>query len=769
MTQQSMARFGRARPVSRIEDERFLTGRGRYTSDLWPQGCLRGYFLRSVEAHATITVDAAAARGAPGVRLVLTADDLARAGITEGMPALLVENRDGTMGAAPKRPLLAEGRVRFVGEAIALVVADSLEAARDAAEMIEVDYDSLPVHLARAPGGTALHDEAPQNRAFDFGMGDAEAVEAALKRSAHVVRMPLEDNRVISNPMEGRSVLARMDEGRLHITYGGQNVWNTKAHAARILKMDPEDVRVTIPDVGGGFGTKAPDYPETLVIGQAARMLEQPVAWVADRTETMLSDTSARDLDHDLVLGFDDDLRITAYRVDTRMNLGAYNSPLAQNIQTNLFSKVMMGVYDIRAAYLHVEGFYTNTTPVDAYRGAGRPEAIYALERAMDHAARQLGVDTWELHRRNFIRPGQFPYRTAFGETYDVGDFERVLDSAMAQADVAGFAARRADSAARGRLRGLGLCFYIESILGDPAEGARIEFTENGVRLYVGTISNGQGHESVYARFLADQTGVPVDRIEIVAGDTDRIAQGGGTGGSRSVTVQANATLVAVDAVVAAFRPYVAARMGVAEADVTFDHETFRAPGSNLAPDLLEVADWARADGRQDLLNHAVRAELEARSFPNGAHLCEVELDPQTGAVTVVSYTVVDDFGNLVNPKLVEGQVHGGVVQGIGQALCERVVFDEDGQLLTASFMDYAMPRADMVPMIGFDTEPVPSTANQMGMKGCGEAGTVGAMAATANAVFDALWETGVRRADMPFTPHRVWTMLHGDGLDETP
>ncbi|MGK7752186.1 MULTISPECIES: xanthine dehydrogenase family protein molybdopterin-binding subunit [unclassified Roseovarius] len=763
-----MAKFGRAQPVSRIEDRRFLTGAGRYTSDLWPEGCLRAYVLRSVEAHAEMTVDVQAAREAEGVRLVLTADDLAAAGITEGMPALLVENRDGSMGAAPKRPLLAEGRVRFVGEAIALVVAESLDAARDAAELIEVEYDSLPVHLERAPGGQTLHDAAPENRAFDFGMGDAAAVEAALAGSAHVVRMPLEDNRVISNPMETRSVLAQMEEGRLHIAYGGQNVWNTKVHAARILKMDEADIRVTIPDVGGGFGTKAPDYPETLLVAQAARSLEAPVAWVADRTEGMLSDTGARDLCHDLVMGFDDDLRITAYRVDTRMNLGAYNSPLAQNIQTNLFAKVMMGVYDIRAAYLHVEGFYTNTTPVDAYRGAGRPEAIYALERMMDHAARELGVDVWELHRRNFIRPDQFPYTTAFGETYDVGDFARVLESVARHADKAGFAARRAASEAQGRLRGMGLCFYIESILGDPAEGVQIEFTDEGVRLYVGTISNGQGHESVYAQFLSDQTGVPVERIEIVQGDTDRIAQGGGTDGSRSVTVQNNVTLVTVDAMIDAFRPYLAEKMGVDADAVEFDNETFRAPGSNQTPTLLEATAWARADGRDDLLSHKQRAELEARSFPNGAHVCEVEVDPETGAVTVARYTVVDDFGNLINPMLVEGQIHGGVAQGIGQALCERVVYNEDGQLLTASFMDYAMPRADNLPMIAFETEPVPSTTNVMGMKGCGEAGTVGAMAATANAVFDALHDRGVSRADMPFTPHRVWMMLRSDELDET-
>jgi carbon-monoxide dehydrogenase large subunit len=758
-----MEKFGKSQPVRRVEDQRFLTGHGRYVEDITPDGALYAHVLRSPVAHGEISeLDVEGAREVEGVHLVLTAQDLAQAGVTEGMAFNTVKNRDGSKAAAPRRPILAEGRVRFVGEPIAMVIAESLAAARDAAEAIMLDIDDLPVHTDIGPGGTPLHDEAPDNRAFDWAMGDEAAVEGAIKDAARVVRLPLHDNRIIANPMEPRGCYAELDGTRLHVCVNGQGVWGTKRNLARVLSMPPEDIRVTTPDVGGGFGTKAMDYPETYLVAHAARVLGEPVRWMADRGEGMLSDNSGRGLDHDLTLAFDADHKITAYRVDSRVDLGAYCSTMGQGIQTDLFSKVLMGVYDVQAAFLHVEGFFTNTTQVDAYRGAGRPEAIFALERVMDQAARELGVDPWDLRRRNFIPADAFPYTSATGEVYDVGDFHRVLNRAKSEADRDGFAARIAGSASRGKLRGMGLCYYIESILGNPSETAKVVFEEDGgVSIYVGTQSNGQGHETVYARFLSDQTGIPMDRITVVQGDSDRIANGGGTGGSRSVTTQNNATLATVDKMVEAYSAFLAEKMGVAADDVTFDDETFRAPGSNLTPTILEAAQMARDDGRDDLLTHEETATLPARSYPNGAHVAEVEVDPETGKVTLERYTVVDDFGNLINPMLAEGQVHGGVVQGVGQALCEHVVYDEDGQLLTASFMDYAMPRADDVPMLHFETEPVPSTANVMGMKGCGEAGTVGAMAAMANAVSDALWDHGVRQADMPFTPHRVWTMLN--------
>ena len=760
-----MEKFGKSQPVKRTEDIRFLTGAGRYVDDIVPEGALHAYFLRSPVAHAEITeLDLEEARASDGVHLVLGAGDLEDAGVNIDMRGSLVDTRDGGKGADPVRPALARGRVRFVGEAVAMVAADTLEQARDAAELIGFDFEELEAHVTVTPGGPAIHPQAPENVAFDWTKGEQAATDAAFAAAAHHVALEVGDNRIIVNAMEPRGCYAEWDGARLHLAVNGQGVWSQKSQIAKALGLEADAVRVTNPDVGGGFGMKAMGYPEYICVAAAARMLGRTVRWMSDRSEAMLSDNAGRDLVSLCELAFDADHRITAYRVTTTCNLGAYNSQFAQPIQTELFAKVLTGTYDVQTTWLSVKGIYTNTTQVDAYRGAGRPEAIYALERVIDYAARSLGVDPWELRRKNFIRADQFPYVSATGETYDVGDFHRVLARSDQLADVAGHAARKAESAAAGRLRGIGLCYYIESILGDPSEDAEVVFNDDGsVSILVGTQSNGQGHETVYAQFLSDQTGIPADRIHVVQGDSDLIARGGGTGGSRSVTVQNNATLESVSGMISAFRPFVAAELGVAEDAVQFDDVTFRAEGSNRTPDLLEVAEMARAAGRVDLLRHKARATLPARSYPNGAHVAEVEIDPQTGAVTLEKYSVVDDFGNLINPMLAEGQVHGGVAQGVGQALCERVVYDGDGQLLTASFMDYAMPRADDLPMIKFATEPVPSTANAMGMKGCGEAGTVGALAAVSNAVLDALWERGVRQADMPFTPHRVWEMLKED------
>ncbi len=758
-----MEKFGKSQPVKRTEDQRFLTGQGHYMDDVVPEGALHAAFVRSQVAHGVISgLDLEDARSADGVRLVMTLGDLKAAGIDTVMNAAIVNNRDGSKAAAPDRHMLASDRVRFVGEPIAVVIADTALQARDAAEMIWAEIDELPAKLDVDAGGEVVHQEAPDNRAFDWGLGDEAATEAAFQAAAHRVALNVADNRVIITSIEPRGCQANWVDGRLHFAYGGQGVWAMRAQLAEKLRLEPEAIRVTTPDVGGGFGMKVMPYPEYFCTAVAAMKLGKPVHWMSDRSEAMLSDHHGRDLTSLAELAFDADHRITAYRVHSKVNLGAYNSHFGQAIQTNLFSKVLMGVYDVQTTYLRVEGFFTNTTQVDAYRGAGRPEAIYVLERVMDRAARELGVDPWELRRKNFIRPVAFPYKTATGETYDVGDFDMILSRTASQ--TAGFATRKAADAERGLIRGQGLCYYIESILGDPSENAKVEFCEDGtVNLYVGTQSNGQGHETVYAQFLSDQTGVPVDRINVVQGDSDQLPHGGGTGGSRSVTVQSTATLATIDVMIAAFTPYLADKMGVEESDVSFDHETFRAPGSNLTPTLTEAADMARADGRTDLLRHEARANLDARSYPNGAHVAEIVIDSFTGETRVDRYTVVDDFGNLINPMLAEGQVHGGVVQGIGQALTERVVHDAQGQLLTASLMDYALPRAAEIPMIKFTSAPVPSTSNPMGMKGCGEAGTVGALAAVANAVQDALWEHGVRQADMPFTPNRVWELLtHG-------
>lgn len=757
-----MDKFGKSQSAKRVEDVRFLTGGGRYVDDIAPANALFALYLRSPVAHAVITdLDVSDARAAEGVQAVLTCADLEAAGMDVNMAGALVDNRDGTKGAATQRPMLARDRLRYVGEPVALIVAETPAQARDAAELIVLDYDEWPAKMDIAPGGETIHESAPDNRAFDWGMGDEAATDAAFEKAAHVVSLQVGDNRVIVNAMEPRGCYAHWGDGRLHVAINGQGVWVPKNAMVKAFGVEPDDVHVTNPDVGGGFGMKAMGYPEPFSVAQAARQLGRPVRWMSERTEAMLSDNGGRDLTSKAELAFDENHKILAYRVQSDVNLGAYNSQFGQPIQTTLFSRVLMGVYDVQTTWLQVNGYYTNTVQVDAYRGAGRPEAIYVLERVMDRAARELGVDPWELRQINFIKPEQFPYKAATGETYDVGNFPMLLNRAAEIADRAGFEARKAADAKKGLLRGQGLCYYIESILGDPSESARVVFNDDGtVSIYVGTQSNGQGHETVYAKFLSDQTGIPAEKIFVVQGDSDLIKQGGGTGGSRSVTVQNNATLATVSKMVEEFTAFLADEMGVPAAEISFDDERFRADGSNLTPTMLEVADMAREKGRDDLLTHEERATLPARSFPNGAHVTEVVVDPDTGVVTTDRYFVIDDFGNLINPMLAEGQVHGGVVQGIGQAITERTVYDEDGQLLTATFMDYALPRAEDVPNISFTSVPVPSTANIMGMKGCGEAGTVGALAAVANAVQDALWERGVRQADMPFTPHKVWELL---------
>lgn len=762
-----MRKFGTSQPITRLEDRRFLTGAGQYVDDIAPEHALVGYVFRSPEAHGRIeTLDVAAARSAPGVHLVLTAADLAAAGLKNAMRFAVVKPADGSPVATPDRPILVTDKVRFVGDAVAFVVADSLAAAKDAAELITLDLAAEPVKLDLAPGGAVVHPEAPDNIAYDFTMGDDAATQAALASAAHVITHRSHDNRVIVNSLEPRGCFAEMVEGRLHLAFNGQGVWGAKGDLVRLFGLSPADVRVTNPDVGGGFGMKAMGYPEHFLVAHACRVLGRPVRWMSERTEAMLSDNAGRDLDVTMTMGFDADLKMVAFHTDSISNLGAYVSQFGQNIQSSLYSKVLTGTYDVQTYFFRNRGVFTNTTQVDAYRGAGRPEAIYALERAMDFAARQLGVDPLELRRRNFIPTAAFPYRSATGELYDVGDFHKVLTRAEDAADLAGFAARKAASQAKGLLRGLGTCYYIESILGDPQETATIELTTTGAKVYVGTQSNGQGHETVYAQLLHDQTGLPLDAIEIVQGDSDQIATGGGTGGSRSVTVQGMAMRATAETLISGLCGFLDTDMDQRETSFDAAEGVFRAPGSNVVITLLEAAARATVAGRAELAKVTETRTLPGRSYPNGCHITEVEIDPETGTTRVDRYTVVDDFGNLMNPRLAEGQVHGGVVQGIGQAISEYVVYDSEGQLLTATFMDYGMPRADDTPFIAFYTEAVPSTANPLGMKGCGEAGTVGALAAVANAVQDALWPLGIRQVDMPFTPSRVWGMLqHGKAI----
>ncbi|RED14187.1 xanthine dehydrogenase family protein molybdopterin-binding subunit [Pontivivens insulae] len=757
-----MAKFGVSQSVRRKEDDRFLTGQGRYVDDIAPAGSAIATFVRAPVAHARIeSIDITDALEVEGVLAVYTAADL-DGKLVNTMDASVVKNRDGSKGAAPMRPILAADRVCHAGEAVAMVVAETRQAGLDAAELVMVDYDDLPVHLDTAIGGDAIHAEAPDNIAYDWAHGDEARVAAIFDGAAHTVSLDLIDNRVFANPLEPRGCYAEVEGDRLHLALNGQGVWGTRDALAKKLGLDKSQVRVTNPDVGGGFGMKSFDYPEHFMTAFAARELQRPVRWMADRGEGHLTDAGGRDLVTTAEAAFDADHKLIALRFHTLSNLGGYNSGYGQFIQSELALKVMPGTYDVQDTFFHVQGIYTNTTPIDAYRGAGRPEAIYAIERLMDQCARELGVNPQELRRKNFIPKDAFPYTSAAGELYDVGDFHRVLDRAEVEADLAGFEARRAASAAEGKYRGLGLCYYIESILGSQDETTKIEFVEDGsVNLYVGTQSNGQGHETVFAQILHERAGIPFEAINFVQGDSDRIAKGGGTGGSRSVTMQGNSINATADEMIRKYRPLAEEELEVASADIEFDSGQFKVVGTDKGVSLMDLAAKAREKAMAELLVTELENTVAARSFPNGAHFAEVEVDPDTGKTQVVKYTVVDDFGVLMNPMLAEGQVHGGVAQGIGQAITEQVVYDEDGQLMSGSFMDYAMPRAYDVPWMHFHTELVPSTANEIGMKGCGEAGTVGALAAVTNAALDAVWEAGVRHIDMPLTPVRMWTWLN--------
>ncbi len=760
-----MSKFGLRQAVRRSEDTRFLTGTGTYVGDLKAEGALHAVFLRSDVAHGTITsIDATAAREMPGVRLVMTAADLEETAVND-LAAGQIPNRDGSMSARPRRPMLARDRVRHVGEAIAVVVAESVGEGKDAVEAIELEIDSLPAVTdgiaTLEAGAPVLHEDVPGNLCYDWGIGDEAATDAALATAARKVELDLINNRVVANPMEPRGALALWDGDRLTVHFNGQGVWDLKTDLATALKIEPEQVSIFTPDVGGGFGMKAFTYPEHIAISEAARRLGQPVRWISERGEGFSTDAGGRDQITKMVAGFDDANRIVAMKVETVANLGAYLSAFGVYIASDLAARVLTGVYDLQTAFFGVKGSFTNTCPVDAYRGAGRPEAQYQLERLMDKSARVLGVDPVELRRINFIKPEQFPYTTIVGETYDVGNFNKVLDRALSEADYAGFAGRRAESAAEGKLRGVGLCYYIESILGDQSETAKIVFAEDGaVEVLVGTQSNGQGHETVFAQFLHERSGIPFEKIRLVQGDSDRIAQGGGTGGSRSVTMQGTAINGAADDLIQKMKPLAEEELEVSGADLVWEAGAWRVAGTDKAVDLYTLGQKARAAGRSEFLEQETRTTVPGRSFPNGCHVAEVEIDRETGVTQCVRYTVVDDFGILMNPMLAEGQVHGGVAQGIGQAITEHVVFDEDGQLLSASFMDYAMPRADDVPFMTFHHEGTPSTANDIGMKGCGEAGTVGALAAVTNAALDALWDQGIHQIDMPMTPQRVWTWL---------
>ncbi|AWK90091.1 xanthine dehydrogenase family protein molybdopterin-binding subunit [Azospirillum thermophilum] len=775
-----MKKFGIGQAVTRTEDARLLTGGGRYTDDISLPGQAYAVFVRSPYAFAAIRgVDGADALAQPGVLGLYTVADLDAAGI--GMLPCLsgLKQRDGSPYVATPRPALARGFVRHVGDPVAVLVAESLDAARDAAELVMVDYEErTPVTgtlEALEPGRPLVWDAAPGNLCFDWETGDEAAVEQALAGAARIVELEIVNNRVVPSPMEGRACLASVEDGtgRLVIHVTSQGVHGLRKQFSRIFNLPEERFRVVTTDVGGGFGMKIFNYPEYVACLFAAQALGRPVKWAADRTEGFVSDDHGRDHVSKARLALDADGRFLGLRVDTVANLGAYLSNYGPFIPTDAGSAMLVGSYTTPAVHVRVKGVFTNTQPVDAYRGAGRPEAAYLLERLIDHAGRVTGLGPAEIRRRNFIPPSAMPYATPMGQVYDTGDFRRNLEDGIALADLAGLPARKAEARARGRLRGAGLATYIEACSGGGPEQATVQVNADGrVVLMIGTQTNGQGHETAYKQIIADRLGVPPEDVEVIQGDTDRVSWGSGTGGSRSVPVGGAALAEGAAKVVDKAKPVAADLLETAAVDVEFADGRFTIVGTDRGVSLKEVAARAARDNPAGeggiAFSEMARWTPPANTFPNGCHVAEVEVDPETGVVELVAYSVVDDFGTVVNPLLVMGQVHGGVAQGLGQALQERVVYDPDsGQLLSGSFMDYQMPRAVDLPPIAIKLNCVPSTTNALGMKGAGEAGAIGAPPAIINALVDALSDHGIAHIDMPATPETVWRAIrrHRVGL----
>ena len=771
-----MPKFGLSQSVRRVEDPRLLLGGGRYTDDIALPHEAVGLVLRSPHAHAEIKgIDASAAKGMPGVRAIITGADLVSMGIGEVPCAIPLKNRDGSDRANTTRLPLATDRVRHVGDPVAFVVADSIEQARDAAEAVMVDYDVLPsatdLATAHEPGQPQIWDGAKNNTCFDWEAGDKAKADALFAQAAHVTRLTVVNNRVVVASMEGRACAAEYDaaSGRYTLYAGTQGSWLVKnLLAASVLKTDPEKVRVVTPDVGGGFGMKLYLYAEYALCAIAAKMIGRPVKWRAERTEAFLSDTHGRD---NITLGelaLDKDGKFLALRTRNYANMGAYLSTFAPFIPTGAGTKVLASVYDFGAIHAHVIGVLTNTVPVDAYRGAGRPESNYLVERLIDQAARDIGMDRIALRKRNMVGQAAMPYVTAMNQRYDSGDFPRVMDAALAKIDWAGFPARQAAAAKQGKRRGIGLAYYLEATGGGPTENAKVVFAEDGmVDVYVGTQSTGQGHETAYAMLTSHELGIPLDKIRVKQGDSDTLPAGGGTGGARSLYSEGQAILVTTASVVEKGKQAAAEMLEAAVVDIEFTPKganggQFGVVGTDRAVGILDLAARQRARvaaGEDTILLDALEtAKIDAHTFPNGCHVAEVEVDPETGIVTIPRYIVVDDVGHALNPLIVRGQVHGGVAQGIGQAVLEKTSYDkESGQLLSASFMDYALPRADDLPDIEVDLIEVPCETNPLGVKGAGEAGAVGSPPAVVNAIIDAL---GVAAIDMPATPETVWKAL---------
>jgi aerobic carbon-monoxide dehydrogenase large subunit len=770
-TDLALATFGIGQPVSRIEDPKLLRGAGRYTDDirLADQAC--AVMVRSRQAHGVIrAIDAVEAARMPGVLGVYTGSDLAAAGYGAIRPGIVVPNRDGTPMRAPPRPALPRAHVRFVGEAVAFVVAETASAAKDAAEAVACEIDPLPVvtspGAAAAAGAPQLHPEAPGNVAVDYHYGDTAAVSAAFAQAAHVTRLDIVSNRIVVNAMEPRVALGQYDAGtgRWTLHVGCQGVFGLRSALAKdVLNVPAEKVHVLTEHVGGSFGMKASVFPEYVCVLHAARALGRPVKWTDERSESFVGDHHGRDHEMRAELALDAQGRFLALRLTGYGNAGAFvvaTLPYTVNAVKNVVS-----VYHTPLVEVSTKGVLTNTAPTGAYRGAGRPEGNYYMERLIDTAAAEMGIDRVELRWRNYIRPDAMPYKAASGMSYDSGEFAAVLDKALALADWQGFAQRQQQSRANGKLRGRGIGSYLEVTAPPSKEMGGIRFEADGtVTMITGTLDYGQGHASPLAQVVVDRLGIPFDRIRLLQGDSDALLVGGGTGGSRTMMASGTAMVEASAQVIARGKEIAGFVMEAAAADIEFSRGRFTIVGTDRSIGIMELAARLRSMKLPPELPQSLDVGLISNnppsSFPNGCHIAEVEVDPDTGAIAVVKYAMVNDFGTLINPLLAEGQAHGGIVQGIGQALMERTFYDGDGQLLSGSYMDYALPRADSAPMFSFASHPVPATTNVLGVKGCGEAGCAGSLPAVMNAVIDALSSYGVRHIDMPATPERVWQAL---------
>ena len=763
----SEVRSGIGDRPKRREDLRFLTGHGAYLDDLAFDGLTHAVVLRSPHAHARIAgVDTSAARAMPGVLAVLTADDAQDDGLQPLLPTATANAQTGEPFAFAPQPVLATAKVRYAGEPVAVIVAETHAQALDAAELVAVEYVSLPavttVEAAGAADAPQVADEAPGNLCFDWRTGDSEAVDTAFAAAAHVVRLKLDNHRIVTNPMEPRGLVGLWDAERLRYTayVSAQSIHNTRDHAARALGVAPAAVRFVAPDVGGGFGAKNFIYPEHVLIPWAARRVGRPVKWIASRSEVFLADHQARDQVAEAALALDMRGRFLALRIESTANAGAYLVS-AGGVQTFQYVHLPGTVYRIPAIALRVAAVLTNTAPIGVTRGPGFAEAVNIIERLIDKAARQCGFDRAELRRRNLAPAAAMPMTNVSGSKVDSGAFPETFDLALERADAAGFAARRHRSKAEGMLRGLGFAYHIKATGGSPSENVDIRFEADGrIALITGTQTIGQGHETTFPQILADRLGVPNERVRLVQGDTDLIPLGGGHGSSRATYMGGTAIWRAADEIIAKGVRIAAEALEAAEADIRFEDGDFVVTGTDRRVRLFEVAAMARGKGSP--LDTYYAWTREWMTFPNGAHVAEVEIDRDTGRVTLARYTAIDDYGVLVNPMIASGQAHGAIAQGVGQALIEHAAYDPQGQLVAGSLMDYALPRADDLPPYELGFNNTRCATNPLGVKGCGEAGAVAGFPAVANAILDALAPFGVADLAGPATPEQVWRRIGG-------